>query len=113
MDDILYNVLNARDTPAPSTNGNNDENIGSATKSSPSLSGLISTLVPTLIIALVYFGIFIVLRTKFPRQYAPRTYLGALRPQERTPAPPNTLFGWIPFMRRVSLYLDTLHVDAN
>ena len=111
--DILYNVLSARDAPAPSTNGNDDENIGSATKSSPSLSGLISTLVPTLIIALVYFGIFIVLRTKFPRQYAPRTYLGTLRPQERTPAPPNTLFGWIPFMSRVSLSLHAHYTDSN
>lgn len=87
---------------APSTNQSNDQNIGSARDNeSPSLSGLISTLVPTLIIAIAYFSIFILLRTRFPRQYAPRTYLGALRPQERTPAPPNTLFGWIPFMRKV------------
>src|ERR1700749_4319717 len=98
--DTLYNVLIARDGPSP--NPNDDQNVGSSRKSSPSLSGLISTLVPTLIIALVYFAIFLVLRRKFPRQYAPRTYLGALRPQERTPAPPNTLCGWIPFMRKVS-----------
>lgn len=86
-----------------STNQSNDQNIGSAkAEDSPSLSGLISTLVPTLLIAIAYFAIFLLLRTRFPRQYAPRTYLGALRPQERTPAPPNTLFGWIPFMRKVS-----------
>src|ERR1700761_9108465 len=98
--DAFYHVLDVRDT-TPSTNSRNDKNIGSSRGSSPSLSGLISTLVPTLIIAVVYFAIFLVLRRKFPRQYAPRTYLGALRPQERTPALPNTLFGWIPYMRKV------------
>jgi len=91
-------LLIARD--GLSSNASDDQNIGSA-RASPSLSGLISTLVPTLIIAIAYFAIFLLLRTRFPRQYAPRTYLGALRPQERTPTPPNTLFGWIPFMRKV------------
>ncbi|KEF55528.1 uncharacterized protein A1O9_08278 [Exophiala aquamarina CBS 119918] len=86
---------------SPSTNSSNDQNIGSAREGSPSLSGLISTLVPTLLIAGAYFAIFLLLRTRFPRQYAPRTYLGALRPQERSPTPPNTLFGWIPFMRKI------------
>ncbi|OQU94446.1 hypothetical protein CLAIMM_00801 [Cladophialophora immunda] len=97
--DTLRAVLSVRQ--APDTNANDDQNVGSSRNGSPSLSGLISTLVPTLIIALVYFAVFLLLRTRFPRQYAPRTYLGALRPQERTPAPPNTLFGWIPFMRRL------------
>lgn len=92
------------------TNGSGDANVGSAQGSSSSLSGLITTLVPTLLIAVAYFAIFLLLRTRFPRQYAPRTYLGSLRPQERTPAPPNTLFGWIPFMRKVRslCYLATL-----
>jgi len=96
----FHTVLEIR-AEAPSTNTSNDQNIGSAREGSPSLSGLISTLVPTLIIAGIYFALFILLRSRFPRQYAPRTYLGALRPQERTPAPPNTLFGWIPFMKKV------------
>lgn len=90
-------LLIARD--GASTNSSGDQNVGSARNSS--LSGMITTLVPVLLIAVVYFAIFLVLRTRFPRQYAPRTYLGALRPQERTPTPPNTLFGWIPFMRKV------------
>lgn len=97
--DVAYNILNARQ--APSTNANDDENVGSSRNGSPSLSGLVSTLAPTLIIAVVYFAVFLILRRKFPRQYAPRTYLGALRPQERTPAPPNTLLGWIPFMNKL------------
>ncbi|KAK5380624.1 phosphate metabolism protein 7 [Exophiala xenobiotica] len=98
--EAFHAILEIR-AEAPSTNTSNDQNIGSARQGSPSLSGLISTLVPTLIIAVLYFALFLLLRSRFPRQYAPRTYLGALRPQERTPAPPNTLFGWIPFMRKV------------
>lgn len=44
-----------------------------------SLSGLISTLAPTAIVAGVYFLIFLVLRSSQRRWYAPRTYLGTLR----------------------------------
>ena len=44
-----------------------------------SLSGLVSTLVPALLVALVYFTIFLVLRRSQRRFYAPRTYLGTLR----------------------------------
>lgn len=44
-----------------------------------SLSGLVSTLVPALLVALVYFTVFLVLRRSQHRFYAPRTYLGTLR----------------------------------
>lgn len=44
-----------------------------------SVSGLVATLVPTLLIALVYVSIFLVLRRSHRRFYAPRTYLGTLR----------------------------------
>ncbi|EXJ78590.1 hypothetical protein A1O1_08991 [Capronia coronata CBS 617.96] len=97
--EVVHVLLQSRQ--APDTNANDDKNVGSNRDSDPSLSGLISTLVPTLILSVAYFAIFLLLRTKFPRQYAPRTYLGALRPQERTPAPPNSLLGWIPFMRKL------------
>lgn len=44
-----------------------------------SLSGLVSTLIPALLVALIYFTIFLVLRRSQRRFYAPRTYLGTLR----------------------------------
>lgn len=50
---------------------------------------------PSLLLFAAFIGLFLVLRTKFPRQYSPRTYLGSLRKQERTPPLPNTLFGWL------------------
>lgn len=60
----------------------NDQNVGSATKDdSPSLSALIATLVPVLVVAGVMVTIFLVLRNRFKRNYQPRSYVGSLRPQ--------------------------------
>jgi len=49
-----------------------------ATSSTPdsSLSGMIATLVPVLLLAAVYIVIFLFFRKKYNRNYAPRTYLG-------------------------------------
>lgn len=82
-------------------NADDDSNIASANDTSPSISGLVSTLVPALIIFIVWMVAFTLLRRMFPRRYAPRTYLGSLREQERSPAPPNSLFGWLPFMQKI------------
>lgn len=79
-----------------STNSSNDKNIGSSRNApAASLSGLVSALIPSLLLAVAFFVTFLLLRTRFPRQYAPRTYLGALRKQERTPALDKSLFGWM------------------
>lgn len=59
------------------------------------LSGLIATLIPTFVIALVYLTIFLILRRSQRRYYAPRTYLGSLRESERTPALPTGLLNWV------------------
>ncbi|KAJ2901957.1 uncharacterized protein MKZ38_001147 [Zalerion maritima] len=67
---------------------------GCASGGPTSLSGLISTLVPTVVLAGVYFGFFLILRKSQRRFYAPRTYLGSLRESERTPELPNGLFNW-------------------
>lgn len=86
-----------------------------------SLSGLYSTLVPVLIVALVYVGIFLCLRRSNRRWYAPRTYLGSLREEyayspyvymisanhyrERTTALPGGFFNWIgPFWKIPDTY---------
>lgn len=59
-----------------------DKNVGSAQKDdTPSLSGLIATLVPVLLIAGIMLTLFLLLRNRLRRNYAPRTYLGSLREQ--------------------------------
>lgn len=71
-------------------------NQGSNITTTPvSLSGLVSTLVPTAVVAGVYFVIFLILRRSQRRFYAPRSYIGSLRESERTPELPGGLFNWI------------------
>ncbi|KAI1470763.1 DUF221-domain-containing protein [Daldinia caldariorum] len=62
---------------------------------SASAASLYLTLAPVALTAGVYFTIFLVLRKSQRRFYAPRTYLGSLRPSERSPALPNGWFNWI------------------
>ncbi|CAM1503095.1 Fc.00g078710.m01.CDS01 [Cosmosporella sp. VM-42] len=63
-------------------------------KPPPSISGMISTLVPILVVSLVYIVIFLIIRRSHRRFYAPRTYLGSLREYERSPDLPNGWLNW-------------------
>lgn len=45
--------------------------------------------------------VFVILRKSERRQYAPRTYIGSLRPQERTPEQAPGFFGWIKSMAKL------------
>lgn len=45
--------------------------------------------------------LFLVLRRTQERLYSPRSYLGSLRQQERSPALPKSLFGWLPAFHKV------------
>ncbi|KAI2469367.1 DUF221-domain-containing protein [Annulohypoxylon bovei var. microspora] len=76
-------------------------NQGEATDTpAASAQSLYLTLAPVALVAGVYFALFLVLRKSQRRYYAPRTYLGSLRPSERSPALPNGLFNWIgPFWK--------------
>ncbi|KAI1142278.1 DUF221-domain-containing protein [Hypoxylon sp. FL0543] len=76
-------------------------NQGEATDTPPaSAASLYLTLAPVALVAGVYLTIFLILRKSQRRYYAPRTYLGSLRPSERSPALPNGLFNWIsPFWK--------------
>lgn len=66
-----------------------------------SLSGLIATLAPTALVAGIYILIFLILRRSHRRFYAPRTYLGALREEERSPDLPTGWFNWIPAIWKI------------
>ncbi|QSZ31452.1 hypothetical protein DSL72_001017 [Monilinia vaccinii-corymbosi] len=62
---------------------------------SSSFSALFSTLVPVGILAAVCAISFLVLRRKFPRVYAPRTFLSSLEPHERSAELPPGWFDWV------------------
>ncbi|KAI9152090.1 hypothetical protein HJFPF1_09313 [Paramyrothecium foliicola] len=73
-----------------------DGRTGEARDEQPkSISGMISTLVPVLVVAGIYLLFFLIFRRSQRRYYAPRTYLGSLREHERTPSMSSGLFGWV------------------
>ncbi|CAD0088728.1 unnamed protein product [Aureobasidium vineae] len=73
---------------------NDDPNVGSAQNVSSSATGLLSTLAPVALVALVWFALFLIFRRWFPRNYRPRTFLGSIQERERSPKLPDGLFGW-------------------
>ncbi|KGO68086.1 Protein of unknown function DUF3779, phosphate metabolism [Penicillium italicum] len=64
----------------------------------PTLSGLLTTLIPALISFIVMVVLFIVLRKSNRRMYMPRTFIGYLRPWQRTPDSPTGTWDWIKAM---------------
>ncbi|KAJ5355840.1 hypothetical protein N7517_010449 [Penicillium concentricum] len=72
-----------------------DENIQDT---DPTLSGLLTVLIPALISFVVMVLLFIILRKSNRRMYMPRTYIGYLRPWQRTPESPTGSWDWIKAM---------------
>ncbi|KJZ72979.1 hypothetical protein HIM_07551 [Hirsutella minnesotensis 3608] len=60
-----------------------------------SLWGMIDTLIPVLVVSAIYLLFFLIFRRSQRRYYAPRTYLGSLRHNERSPDLGNGWFSWI------------------
>ncbi|SMQ54220.1 unnamed protein product [Zymoseptoria tritici ST99CH_3D7] len=72
-----------------------DENVGSARGESNSARSLLATLAPVAIYALVWFILFILLRTRFPRYYQPRSFVNSLHDEHRSPKLKDGLFAWV------------------
>ncbi|KAL5338571.1 hypothetical protein BJX70DRAFT_398518 [Aspergillus crustosus] len=68
---------------------------------SNSASSLVTVLIPSLVIAVVMVLIFVILRRSERRMYMPRTYLGFLRDNDRTPPSSTGLTGWIKDMYKL------------
>ncbi|KAL4887752.1 hypothetical protein BDV59DRAFT_14491 [Aspergillus ambiguus] len=66
-----------------------------AHSTSNSASGLVTTLVPSLVVAGAMTLVFVILRRSQRRTYMPRTYLGVLPESQRTPASSTGLLNWI------------------
>ncbi|OJD38884.1 uncharacterized protein BKCO1_3000220 [Diplodia corticola] len=97
--------LSARSDPVNQSDdpriGSSRDNSSSATvtgissgSNSASVSALFTTLIPVAIYVGVCLLIFLLLRRKCPRVYAPRTFLSSLHPYERSPPLPGTWFTW-------------------
>ncbi|KAK6431901.1 phosphate metabolism protein 7 [Oleoguttula sp. CCFEE 5521] len=92
-----------RPQPLTASQQGTDANVGSAQGSQgASITSVITTLVPVIAFAAVWAVLFLFLRKKFPRNYQPRTFLGSLRENERSPKMPNGLFNWVGEFWRIS-----------
>jgi len=68
---------------------------------SSSISDLLATLVPVLVVSAVCIVIFIFLRRKCPRVYSPRSFLKSLEPHEKSPPLPTGWFNWVKAFHRL------------
>ncbi|OAQ95343.1 hypothetical protein VFPFJ_01453 [Purpureocillium lilacinum] len=71
-----------------------DDREGSANTPPQSAWAMVDTLVPVLVISAIYIIIFLIFRRSQRRFYAPRTYLGSLRENERSPELGTGWFSW-------------------
>lgn len=60
-----------------------------------------TTLIPALIVFVVMVLLFVILRRSNRRMYMPRTYIGSLKPWQRTPDSPTGLWNWISAMYKL------------
>lgn len=73
------------------TSGTGQNNNQQDETNSNSARSILATLAPVALYAVIWFILFLVLRNKFPRYYRPRTFVGSLRENERTPRPKDGL----------------------
>ncbi|KAL4951283.1 hypothetical protein BDW69DRAFT_170396 [Aspergillus filifer] len=69
---------------------------------STSLSSLLSTLLPALLLAAIWFSIFLIFRRTQVRWYAPRSHLPCWHQHERSPQLPTGWLNWIGEFLKIS-----------
>ncbi|KAL1645269.1 phosphate metabolism protein 7 [Diplodia intermedia] len=92
-------LVTASDNP-PGILGNHSkvpEAGGSHRNKSSSFYSLVLTLVPSFLLALVLLSIFVFIRSKLRRLYAPRTFIDTLTEQEKTPADSDKPLAWLKY----------------
>ncbi|KAL1614151.1 phosphate metabolism protein 7 [Diplodia seriata] len=70
---------------------------GSHRNKSSSFYSLVLTLVPSVLAAFVLLSIFVFVRSKLRRLYAPRTFIDTLTEQEKTPADSDKPLAWLKY----------------
>ncbi|KAI0904619.1 hypothetical protein F4823DRAFT_614422 [Ustulina deusta] len=81
--------------------GDNSTVMDPEPKESASLEAVVSALVPTWIVGMVFVGIFVIVRQRFPIMYAPRTFLGTVPEKDRTPSAGQACLDWLYTMRKL------------
>ncbi|KAI1420367.1 hypothetical protein F5Y12DRAFT_135261 [Xylaria sp. FL1777] len=81
--------------------GDNSTVIDPELNGSASLEAVVSALIPTLTVGLVFVGIFALVRHRFPILYAPRTFLGTIPEKDQTPSAGQACLDWLHTMRKL------------
>ncbi|KAI0449210.1 DUF221-domain-containing protein [Xylaria acuta] len=81
--------------------GNNSTDVNPKPKGSASLAAVLSAFVPAWIVGLVFVGIFVLIRQRFPTIYAPRTFLGTVPEKDQTPSPGQGYLDWLRTLRKL------------
>ncbi|KAM3527804.1 hypothetical protein MY4038_006187 [Beauveria bassiana] len=110
--------LNQNNDPRINSTRNDSNGQGTlsatANSKSPSLSKLGGTFIPIGIIFAVILILFVFLRPRLKRVYAPRTIHAIRRPLEPSPELPNGIFNWVvPFFKISDTYiLNNVTIDG-
>lgn len=68
---------------------------------STSFSAILATFIPTFLTAVFFLAIFVVIRSRYPVIYSPRTYIGVVPEKHRTPSASRSKFDWVHTLRVV------------
>ncbi|CAI6335690.1 unnamed protein product [Periconia digitata] len=82
-------------------------------RGSGTLASLLSAFVPTWGTATIFIGIFIVIRSRFPKIYSPRTFIGTIPEKDRTPSASRSYFDWVHTLRAVPDKFILYHVSLD
>ncbi|KAF2476442.1 DUF221-domain-containing protein [Lindgomyces ingoldianus] len=80
---------------------------------SASLASIVSAFVPTWVTAMVFIAIFCAVRHRYPKIYAPRTYIGTISKKDHTPSASRSYFDWIHTLRVVPDKFTLYHVSLD
>ncbi|KAI1366462.1 hypothetical protein F5Y08DRAFT_351372 [Xylaria arbuscula] len=93
-------TINAQPSRYPEAPRDNLIVMDSELEGSASLEAVVSALIPTLIVGLAITGAFFLVRRRFPMLYTPRTFLGTIPEEDRTPSVGYGL-DWLHNMRKL------------
>ncbi|KAF2192714.1 DUF221-domain-containing protein [Zopfia rhizophila CBS 207.26] len=70
-------------------------------RGSASLASIVAAFVPTWVTAILFLAIFAAIRHRYPKIYAPRTFIGTIPEKDRTPSASRSYFDWVHTLRVV------------
>ncbi|CAN3376864.1 hypothetical protein DIURU_001642 [Diutina rugosa] len=100
-------------TSSASASASSSEAPAAAGGQNTSVSAWLWTLVPTLIFAVVYYGVFLTFRKREPRVYEPRSVVKTLPPEIRMDPARRGAFGWLSYLLKQNTSFMVHHLGLD